>query len=112
MHNYQFAVTYKDRKHIATHGHKNTIIIIIVIYTNLKNKTHSILWTEKQIMFPVLLHIAIHLSTILGCSYAYYNVTHQLFDFCSLVTSHHPQGLKYPIYALLHSVTETSHKKY
>ena len=25
------------------------------------------------------------------------NVTHQLFDFCSLITSHHMRGLKYAI---------------
>ena len=29
-----------------------------LIYTHLKNQTYSILWTEKQLMLPVLFHTA------------------------------------------------------
>ena len=90
MHEYQFAVTYKDRKHIN---------MFVTTQFNIRTcKELHLQWlscTEKNLMFPVLFHIQpIHLK---GYSYAYYNITHQLFDFCSLVTSHHLHGLKYPI---------------
>ena len=54
-------------------------------------------------MFPVLFHIQANPS--LGFSYAYCNVTHQLFDFYSLVT----KGSNTQ-YTLLYSVIESSHK--
>ena len=95
MHNYQFAVTYKDRKHIH--------MVIRTQYCNIHIfKESNLQYTVDRETIDVPSFISysykpIHLSIILGCSYAYYNVTHQLFDFCSLVTSHHLQGLKYPI---------------
>ena len=94
----QFAVTYKDRKHIH--------MVIRTQYCNIHIFKLTVYCGHKTIDVPI--YKPIHFSIILGCSYAYYYVTYQLFDFCSLVTSHHLQGLKYPV----HSVTETSHKKY
>ena len=102
MHNYQFAVTYKDRKHI--HMVIRTQYCNIYIFKEL-NLQYTV--DRETIDVPSFISYSykpIHLSIILGS---------HISCLISALWLHHITCMgSNTKYALLHSVTETTHKKY
>ena len=100
MHKYQFPVTYKDRKHIQ--------MLVKRLYTHIKNQTYFILWTKKQLMFLFYTNksiLALSWDLTMHTAMSHINcLISALWLHCITY-----KGSKIQ-YALLHSVTETSHK--
>ena len=108
MHNYQFAVTYKDRKHI----HK----VIRTQYCNIyifKESNLQYTVDRETIDFPSFISYTSQSISALSWVVAMHTTMSHISCLISALWLHHItcKGANTQ-YVLLHSVTETTHKKY